>query len=242
MAYSDVNTPVIEKIILPSGNTYFIADREIRDVVDTLSKAIAGGVTFIVTWDGSAAPVVANVPAGVKIIYNNVEYTGTLAANDARPGVFYLVRSQTQAGSMLDAYDEYVPVGETGSKTWEKIGDTQLNLNDVVTNVTFDKVVDSVIGSDSTFTITQPTIELGGNAETAAGRVQVATGNGTSSSTNTDWLKSVSVSNKVLTIGAATIDTTYLGATASGANTAWNNKDSVSVLTDSTDITVTKGT
>jgi len=44
MAYIDVNTPVIEKITLPSGNTYFIADREIRNVVDTLSQTIAGGV------------------------------------------------------------------------------------------------------------------------------------------------------------------------------------------------------
>jgi hypothetical protein len=37
MSYVDVNTPVIEKITLPSGNTYYIADREIRDIVDTLS-------------------------------------------------------------------------------------------------------------------------------------------------------------------------------------------------------------
>jgi exopolysaccharide biosynthesis protein len=34
-----------------------------------------------------------------------------------------------------------------------------------------------------------------------------ATGAGTSSSTNTDWLKGVSVSNGVLTIGAATMNT-----------------------------------
>jgi hypothetical protein len=37
MPYSDINTPVIEKIALPSGNTYYIADREIRNVVDSLS-------------------------------------------------------------------------------------------------------------------------------------------------------------------------------------------------------------
>ena len=30
MSYTDINTPVIEKIQLPSGNSYFIADREIR--------------------------------------------------------------------------------------------------------------------------------------------------------------------------------------------------------------------
>jgi len=37
MAYVDVNTPIIDRITLPSGNTYYIADREIRDVVDALS-------------------------------------------------------------------------------------------------------------------------------------------------------------------------------------------------------------
>lgn len=87
------------------------------------------------------------------------------------------------------------------------------------------------IGASSTFTITQPTIALATNSSSATGRVQTATGSGTSSSTNTDWLKGVSVSNETLTIGAATLDTTYLGATASGANTAWNSKDEVTAVT-----------
>ena len=417
MSYVDVNTPVIEKITLPSGNTYFIADREIRDVVQALSEAVAGGVKFIICWDGTSVPVVANIPAGVVVIYNSTTYTGTLSADSAAPGAFYLVKSATQAGSTLDVYDEYVPTGETGSKTWEKIGDTQIDLSNVVTGVSLTKQTDTVIGSDATFTIiqptvalstgatagegvisvatgitsvsasgdnvtaltglgkpsidsvigadatftitqptielaidkggtetgtvsavtgvtpttkylsaaatgantswnskdqvtvltgvqvtadptitltanaatdtgritylegasasntnvkatasgantawnskdqvtaltglgtpstdsvigadatftiTQPTIALASNNATATGRVQVATGAGTSSSTNTDWLKGVSVSNGTLTIGAATVDTTYLGATASGANTAWNNKDSVTAVT-----------
>ena len=454
MAYVDVNTPIIDRITLPSGNTYYIADREIRDVVDTLSQAIAGGVAYIIAWDGSAAPVVANIPAGVVVTYNGTDYTGTLAANSAQAGAFYLVKSATQAGGALDKYDEYVPVGDTGSKTWEKIGDTQIDLSNVVTGVSLTKQTDTVIGTDATFTITQPTVELSTGATAGTGVISVATGisnvtdpsttlsaesssatgraqfiqsvsttkikatatggavsasgdnvtaltglgtpttsnvassvtpttkklavttvtgvsgsttpnvvktrtsqttadgNGTSSTTNTDWLKGVSVSNGVLTIGAATLDTqttysagepssitvptaassattvatgsvtttgsgadivtdvavgdtvaavtgyaspttdTVLGtassfnvtnptitiasgstgdvtvatggttkymaaatsgtgvtpsttnikATASGANTAWNNKDSVTVLKDTTDVSVTKGT
>ena len=380
MAYVDVNTPVIDRIILPSGNTYYIADREIRDVVDALSQAIAGGVAYIIAWDGTAAPVVANIPAGVVVTYNNVEYTGTLAANSAQAGAFYLVKSATQAGGSLDKYDEYVPVDDTGSKTWEKIGDTQIDLSNVVTGVSLTKQTDTVIGTDATFTITQPTITLATDSSSGTGKVQIATGitsasvsgdsvtaltglgtpttqsavksvtpttkklaittvtgvsgsttpdvvksrssqttatgTGTSSSTNTDWLKGVSVSNGVLTIGAATMNTqttysadepssitiptaassattvatgsttttgsgadivtdvsvgdtfnavtgyaspttdtvlgtgstitvtpttTYIKATASGANTAWNNKDSVTVLKDTTDVSVTKG-
>jgi len=139
MAYVDVNIPVIDRITLPSGNTYYIADREIRDVVETLSEAIAGGVSYVIAWDGTAAPVVANIPAGVVIIYDGTEYTGTLSANSATPGAFYLVRSATQAGGTLDKYDEYVPVGDSGSKTWEKIGDTQIDLTNVVTGVSLTK-------------------------------------------------------------------------------------------------------
>ena len=176
MAYVDVNVPVIEKITLPSGNTYFIADREIRDVVDALSQAIAGGVSYIIAWDGVSAPVVAQIPAGVVVRYNDTDYTGTLAANNATPGAFYLVKSATQAGSTLDKYDEYVPVGNEGSKTWEKIGDTQIDLSNVVTGVSLSKQTDTVIGTDATFTITQPTISLATGATAGTGVISVATG------------------------------------------------------------------
>lgn len=392
MAYTDNNVPVIEKITLPSGNTYFIADREIRDVVDALSQTVAGGVSYIIAWDGTAEPTIGNIPAGVKVSYSGTEYTGTLVANNATPGAFYLVKSATQVDSK-DIYDEYVPVGPDGNKAWEKIGDTQLDLTNVVKNVTLTKQTDTVIGTDATFTITQPTVALATGATAGTGVVSVATGissataigggaawnskdsktvvtsypgvtgsaassvtpttkklatttvtgvsgsttpsvvqgrtsqttadgTGTASTTNTDWLKGVSVSNGVLTIGAATMDTqttysanapaqitiptaaasattvatgattttgtgadivtdvevgdtvtvltglgtpntatvvgtsatftntqptitvtpstTNLKATASGANTQWNSKDSVTVLKDTTDVNVTK--
>lgn len=299
MAYQDKNIPVIEKITLPSGNTYYIADREIRDVVDTLSQTIAGGVSYNVAWDGTTTPVVGNIPAGVKVTYNGTEYTGTLAANGATPGAFYLIKSATSVDGK-DVYDEYVPVGPDGSKVWEKIGDTQIDLADIVKNVSLAKQTDTVIGSDATFatsnvasSVTPTTKKLatttitGVSGSTTPSVVQgrtsqtTADGSGTASTTNTDWLKGVSVSNGVLTIGAATMDTqtTYsanapaqitvptaaasattvaTGSTTtsgSGADivtdvavgdtvaavTGWNSKDSVSVLKDTTDISVTKG-
>ena len=393
MAYVDNNTPVIERITLPSGNTYYIADREIRDVVDTLSQTVAGGVSYNVAWDGTSEPTVGNIPAGVVVNYQGTDYTGTMVANNATPGAFYLVKSSTQIEGK-DVYDEYVPVGPDGSKSWEKIGDTQIALADVVTAVSLSKQTDTVIGTDATFTITQPTVSLATGATAGDGVISVATGitsanatgggaawnskdqktvitsypgetgsaassvtpttkklatttvtgvsgsttpnvvktrtsqttadgTGTASTTNTDWLKGVSVSNGILTIGAATMDTqttysagepssitiptaaasattvatgattttgsgadvvtdvavgdtvtvltglgtpntatvigssatltntqptitvtpttTNIKATASGANTAWNNKDSVTVLTNATDVSVTKG-
>ena len=174
MAYVDNNTPVIEKITLPSGNSYWIADREIRDVVDTLSQTIAGGVSYNVGWDGSSTPVVGNIPAGVTVEYEGETYTGTLTANNATPGAFYLVKSATQTD--MDVYDEYVPVGETGSKTWELIGNTQADLSDLVTNVTLTKQTDTVIGTDATFTVTQPTITFATDTTSGTGKVQVVTG------------------------------------------------------------------
>ena len=299
MAYQDKNIPVIEKITLPSGNTYYIADREIRDVVDTLSQTIAGGVSYNVAWDGTTTPVVGNIPAGVKVTYDGTEYTGTLAANNATPGAFYLVKSATSVDGK-DVYDEYVPVGPDGSKVWEKIGDTQIDLADIVKNVSLAKQTDTVIGSDATFatsnvasSVTPTTKKLatttitGVSGSTTPSVVQgrtsqtTADGSGTASTTNTDWLKGVSVSNGVLTIGAATMDTqtTYSAnapaqitvptaaasattvatgsTTTSGtgadivtdvavgdtvaAVTGWNSKDSISVLKDTTDISVTKG-
>ena len=193
--------PDISKIKLPGSN-------QVYDLKDAVAReAISGGVTFIVAWDGASTPVVADIPYGVKVTYNNVEYTGTLSAETtgsgthAQPGAFYLVKSgTTPTGETKDIYDEYVPVGTTGSKYWEKLGDTQIDLSDVVTGVSLSKDTDSVIGADSTFTITQPTVTIS-----------------TDTTGDTD----------VLTAGT----TKYMKATATGANTAWNSKDSVTAVT-----------
>lgn len=171
MAYTDVNTPVVQKITLPSGNEYYIADRQLRNVVDGLAQTIAGGVSFNIAYDGTDTPVVSQIPAGVKVVYNNTEYTGTMAASSAQAGAFYLVKSGTTAGQE-DVYDEYIVV----DGGWEKIGDTQIDLTDVVTDVDIVKSSSSVIGSNATFTITQPTISLATDTTSGTGKVQVVTG------------------------------------------------------------------
>ena len=137
---------------MPSGNTYDLKDATARQM-------IAGGVSFIVAWDGSSIPVPTNIPAGVVITYNDTEYTGTLAATAAQAGAFYLVKSSTQKGT-LDVYDEYAVIKAGSTKSWEKLGDTQLDLSDLGAlaykdNVTLNKGTgDNVLGSDATFTTT----------------------------------------------------------------------------------------
>lgn len=146
----------ISKIRLPSGNEYEIKDAVARSM-------ISGGVSFIVAWDGTSTPTVANIPAGVVVTYNGTTYTGTLSASSAQAGAFYLVKSSTQKGGTLDVYDEYVPIG-SGTKTWEKIGDTQLDLSDLGALAYKDTVTLSkgtktnVLGASTTFTASAPTL------------------------------------------------------------------------------------
>lgn len=326
----------ISKITLPSGTTYDIKDAVAR-------SAIAGGIGFVFAWTATdyanttapSASKLATIPVGVKVYYNNgaSNATGTKTASADDLGKFYLIYSKTQVGDN-DVYDEYVAADNGGTYIWERLGDTQIDLSNVVTNVTLNQqttqfvtgyaspTTDTVIGSDATFSVTQPTISVtpskkylrasasGGGAAwnskdqktvltsigtastksaigasstftvtqptvtmtaspddpvdlegtitnsvtpsyayivpgtaiygvqsstttaskaTAATSQTTATGAGTSSSTNTDWLKGVSVSNETLTIGAATLNTqtttqhTFSDVTVPKKNTSTTN-------------------
>lgn len=174
--------PEISKIQLPSGNTYDIKDAVARQM-------IAGGVSFIIAWNGTSTPTVANIPEGVVIRYNDTNYTGTLEASAETIGKFYLVKSSTNIGT-LDVYDEYTTIEIGDGYAWEKIGDTQLDLSslgelaykDTVTlskgsgtkvlgtgttfangssTVSFTShTTKSAIGANATFSVTQPTITV----------------------------------------------------------------------------------
>ena len=213
--------PDISKIKLPSGNEYNIKDAVAREM-------ISGGVSFIIGWDGTSAPDVTKIPAGVVVKHNGTNYTGTLDAEDATTGAFYLVKSATTtSGAPSDSYDEYVPVGETGSKSWEKIGDTQIDLSDVVTDVSLSKQTDTVIGTDATFTITQPTITLAEDSSTGVTFVRGGT---------TKYMKATASGT------AVTPSTTNIKATATGGGAAWNSKDQKTVVTGYTIAAANKDT
>lgn len=250
--------PDISKIQLPGSNTIY----DIKDAV--AREAIAGGVSFVIAWDGISTPTVANIPEGIKVVYNNTVYTGTLSAETtgsgthAQAGAFYLVKTHSVEYILLveeptdwstkwtdyyeivggvytqlsgasaptweadtyyriahDTYDEYVPVGETGSKTWEKLGDTSVDLSDVVTGVSLNKQTDTVIGTDSTFSVTQPSITI---TEGDSGVTFVRGG-------TTKYMAATA------TGGAVTPTVTNIKATATGGATSWNSKDQVTAVT-----------
>lgn len=221
----------ISKITLPSGNTYEIKDATAREM-------IAGGISFIVAWDGTAAPVVANVPKGVVIIYNSTTYTGTMEASAAQSGAFYLVKSSTQVG-VKDVYDEYVVADIGGTKEWEKLGDTQVDLSDVVMGVELNKKTDVALGEATTFTMNQPTINVtpsttylgasaSGTAVGANGTASAITGFGEHSTS--EFVTSVSA------------DMTKKLVTTSIPNVTGNSNVTVPNITANTSVTANKST
>lgn len=213
----------ISKITLPSGNTYDIKDATARQM-------ISGGISFNIVWtqtdyESTTAPsstVLSTIPYGVTVYYNNGSSSalGTLLADADTTGKFYLIYSKTS--TLNDIYSEYVTISEIeGGVTlysWEKIGDTEINLSNVVTDVTLNKqTTDFVTGYSSptsdTF-VKSVTAETNKNLvtstaskATASTNQTTATGVGTASSLNTNWLKGISVANEILTIGAATMNT-----------------------------------
>ena len=196
--------PDISKIRLPGSSTnYTIKDAVAREM-------ISGGISFIISWTATdfastTAPTsakLATIPAGAEVAYNNgaSTATGTLVASADTKAKFYLIYSKTQAGN-IDNFNEYVTIENGSNYIWEKIGDTQIDLSDVVTDVSLSKQTDTVIGTDATFTITQPTITLSEDSSTGITFVRGGT---------TKYMKATALGT------AVTPSTTNIKATASG--------------------------
>ena len=225
----------ISKIKLPSGNEYDIKDAVAREM-------ISGGISFIIVWTATdfasttapTAAKLATIPAGAEVAYNSgaSTATGTLTASADTKAKFYLIYSKTQAGN-VDNFNEYVTVENGSDYIWEKIGDTQIDLSNVVTDVDItasDKTTTTVIGSGATFTNTQPTITLATDSTSGAGKVQVATG--ISSVTQpTIVLSAESSSATGRQQYIQSVSTTKASANTSGTGVAWNSKDAKTVLT-----------
>ena len=242
----------ISRIQLPSGNTYDIKDATAREM-------LAGGVSFNVVWtttnyastSAPSAATLADIPAGVVVYYNNgaSSATGTLAASADTKGKFYLIYSKTQVDT-LDVFDEYVTVGES-TYAWEKIGDTQISLANVVTGVSIttnsasfvtgyaSPTSTSVVKGDASFSVTQPTISVTPTTTylkaTATGAAVGADGTATvvtdfASPTTKQAIGSSATFSFTQPTISVTPSTTYLGATATGA--AVGADGTATVITD----------
>lgn len=85
-------------------------------------------------WDGTGAPDVSKIPAGVVVTYNGTDYTGTLVASASTTGRFYLVPSTTVQGE----WDRYMTDGSGSSYAWKAAGNTSIPSPAVVDNETTD--------------------------------------------------------------------------------------------------------
>ena len=145
--------PTISQITLPSGNTYELKDAYARQL-------LAGGLQFVICWDGTTTPVVADIPAGVIVSYNDTSYTGTKAASTAESLHFYLVKDAEN-----NLYSEYVAIRKgAGTEldpytySWEKLGDSSVDLTNLGALAYKDSVTlskgsgDNVLGESTTFT------------------------------------------------------------------------------------------
>lgn len=217
----------ISKITLPSGNTYDIKDAVAREM-------IAGSVSYNIGWDGTGVPDITKIPAGVVVTYNDTDYTGTMSAESAQPGEFVLVKSSNTA---QNSYSEYVAVGTTGSKTWEKMGDTVIDLSNLGDLAYLDTVTlskgsgDNVLGEATTFTttVTPTTTNIkataSGTAVGADGTASAVTGY---SSTSSDtFVKSYpGTTSKMVTTSIPNV-TTNTSATISFAMGTGDNSETL---------------
>lgn len=88
-----------------------------------------GGPSYIVAWDGDAAPVVSNIPAGVVVTYGGTSYTGTLPASSSTMGKMFLV-AHSDDPSIKDVY---ITAVSGGNYVWSKIGNTSVDLQGYAT-------------------------------------------------------------------------------------------------------------
>lgn len=143
--------PVIENVQLPSGNTYAVRD---ADAQSKLTNVYTKGETY------TRAEVQAAIAEAMKGGYLAVNTLPT--ASEDTLGHIYLVPNPDGSGDNVRI--EYVTVQSGSSYTWEKLGTTELNLD----NLDLAKGSgDMVLGEGTTFTASQPPVDIsGGTSDT----------------------------------------------------------------------------
>ena len=106
----------------------------------------------IVAWDGASTPVEAEIPAGVTVTYNNVTYTGTLAASsDTKGPVYYVADGNGNATRYM--------VSQSGSTySWLAIGTTEIDLSQYATKAELSQLDQKV--DDPNFRTSNPVFSL----------------------------------------------------------------------------------
>lgn len=146
--------PIIDRIKLPSGNIYILAD---SDAQSKLENVYTKSETY------TRAEVLAAIADAMKGGYVAVNTLPT--ASEDTMGHIYLIPGQSGTGQNIKI--EYVTIrsGSEGAYTytWEELGTTELNL----VNLTFEKGSgDNVLGEATTFTASKPAVNITGDTKT----------------------------------------------------------------------------
>lgn len=109
----------VEVIKSDDGNDYGIYDYEARRAIES----IVGGLTFVKSTDA------ATTPQGVVWDNAGTAVTGTLIASANTKDKIYLVPFTPTDDK--DIFAEYITVLDGGTYSWEKLGDTEINFDDL---------------------------------------------------------------------------------------------------------------
>ena len=93
-----------------------------KEQTDAMLATLGNG-SYVVAWDGSSEPVVANIPAGVTVTYDGTDYTGTLDASASTKENIYLV-----------GQDMYITSVNDSTYSWLAAGTTELDLSGYATD------------------------------------------------------------------------------------------------------------
>ncbi len=200
----------------------YISSIEINGVVYEIKDTVArqGGIKFILSTDA------ATTPKGVT--WGDPAITGTLEAADADKAAFYLVPADNQGSSNI--YHEYIVVTSGSTSVWEQLGDTEIDLSGVVTEVTLNKGAgDSVLGADTTFNTAASAVTFSGG-ETASVVTDVTP---TSSHLVTDTITGVGGSESITPVSSSTdvsIPNVTLGAAQAASHITTENKTATNTV------------
>ena len=125
-----------------------------------------GNGAYEEAWDGSSAPVVADIPAGVSVTYNSTSYTGTLAASASTVDKIYLVSDGN------GNYDRYVTIENSGTYSWKKVGTTAIPLSDYATKTEVSQLEAKVIDTNVIETPVTLTVYSDGYYAASYGTIQ----------------------------------------------------------------------
>jgi len=102
----------------------FVTETEIETINTRLDRLVSS--EYITAWDGLSTPNVSLIPEGIDVEYNEITYTGTLAASAATMQKIYSV----SIGN--GNYDLYISSFDGVNYSWIPYGTTRIDLSEYI--------------------------------------------------------------------------------------------------------------